>query len=93
MSKHTPEPWGYIKKKGPRTVLLKREHWTIGSNPANEGVAFVFGDTDANARLIAAAPDMLAALKRMIFDWDGEPEDIAEAQAAIRKAEGETDER
>ena len=41
------------------------------------------------ARLIAAAPDMLAVLKRIVFDWDGEPEDIAEAQDAIRKAEGE----
>ena len=100
MSKHTPEPWGYIKKKGPRTVLLKREHWSIGSNPTNEGVAFVFGDTDANARLIAAAPDMLAALVRVVSesDWrslkDGGgwvvPDDrLAQVCAVIRKAEGE----
>jgi len=40
----------------------------------------------ANARLIAAAPDLLAALKAMLNpDAEG---DIDQAMAAIRKAEG-----
>lgn len=42
----------------------------------------------ANARLIAAAPKLLKALKRIAFDWDGEPEDMAEANEAIAEAEG-----
>lgn len=39
-----------------------------------------------NARLMAAAPDLLAALQRIVKDWDGEPEDMQEAEEAIRKA-------
>ena len=39
-------------------------------------------------RLKESNAELLAALKRMIFDWDGEPEDITEAQDAIAKAEG-----
>jgi hypothetical protein len=42
----------------------------------------------ANARLIAAAPDMLAALRRVVRD-DFESEDVLEiCRAAIAKAEG-----
>lgn len=52
-------------------------------NPANEECA-------ANARLIAAAPSMYDALMRIIHDWDGEPDDMTEARAALAKAEGRT---
>lgn len=41
-----------------------------------------------HAHLIAAAPELLAALKRVYHDWDGEPEDMLHVQAAIAKAEG-----
>jgi hypothetical protein len=43
----------------------------------------------ANAHLIAAAPDLYAALERIVFDWDGEPEDMVAAENALRKARGE----
>ena len=43
----------------------------------------------ANAHLIAAAPDLYAALEKIVFDWDGEPEDMFAAQAALAKARGE----
>lgn len=33
-------------------------------------------------------PVMLEALKRVYFEWDGEPEDMIHVQAAIAKAEG-----
>jgi hypothetical protein len=52
-----------------------------------------FGDTEdleaqANARLIAAAPELLEAL-RALLNWDGKPAtDIANARAAILKATG-----
>ena len=62
MTKHTPGDWGYISK-GPRTITLKRRHWRVGSDSTNKGVALVFGDTEADAILIAAAPDMLEELK------------------------------
>lgn len=58
-AKFTPGPWS-IEKRGPRTVILKRRHWAVGGGPGNKGVGFAFGDTDANAHLIAAAPDLLA---------------------------------
>lgn len=44
------------------------------------------GPAMANARLIAAAPELLAALEKIVYDWDGEPEDMADARAAIAKA-------
>lgn len=47
----------------------------------------------ANARLIAAAPDLLTALERILKEHaDGEyiaVEDVAHARAAIAKARGE----
>lgn len=51
------------------------EQWTVGdkrgvwvgpvvmADGGNRGIAFVCGESDANARLIAAAPELLAALK------------------------------
>jgi hypothetical protein len=45
-------------------------------------------ETEANARLIAAAPDLLEALQAMLSV--GQPEGLAEkARAAIAKAEGQ----
>ena len=48
--------------------------------------------TEADARLIAAAPDMLAALM-LLIDGDGKPDEcpraLAAARAAIAKAKGE----
>lgn len=56
------------------------------------------GDGDANARLIAAAPDMLAALEAMRDAWDMEGRESVRARgeamtairAAIAKARGES---
>ena len=47
----------------------------------------------ANARLVAAAPDLLAALNALIAFWEGDPMDLdtvtlVRARAAIAKAEG-----
>jgi len=55
--------------------------------------ATVYGDDDpaaANARLIAAAPDLLAALKRLVdyCDNHSDYDSIGAACAAIAKAEG-----
>ena len=52
-------------------------------------------DTLANARLIAAAPELLEALQKMVSkahkqNWnDAYPEELQSAQAAINKALGE----
>ena len=89
MTKHTPGPWRYEPSLA-RPVTLKRKHWKVGSNSTGKGVALAFGDGDANARLIAAAPEMLEALKNLEND-DGKrmPASAwALVQNAIRKAEG-----
>lgn len=85
MSAHTPGPWS-------------ADHDNVRT-PADGGmVAKVAGDTDAqayaNARLIAAAPDLLAALRDLV-SAEGLPEGYANramlidaARAALAKAEG-----
>jgi hypothetical protein len=107
MSKHTPAPWVLkirpaehddnvtvaeieqprsVKYRGAVTRMQSAEHiYGIGKD-----------ELIANARLIAAAPDMLEALKaisevgiREIHDWQAIAERMqATALAAIAKAEG-----
>ena len=79
MSKHTPGPWRVIgagwDERGDAQYTL-RDVKAIGA---------------ADARLIAAAPDLLAALKRVLSDDEvalSRP-DYEFARAAILKAEGE----
>lgn len=87
-AKHTPAPWE-ISHEPPR--------WIIQSTSVPIGaraVAWLVGDyleCAPNARLIAAAPDLLAAAKALlvsddIHSWDT-PATIA-LRAAIAKAEG-----
>lgn len=93
MSKHTPGPW--FMTKG-----LPGYRSRINSTPQNLGwdLAHVCNgpEADANARLIAAAPDLLEALQLMVdrfIDTEGsfgawENEAIEAASAAIEKATG-----
>lgn len=91
MSKHTPGPWR--PKNG--TVLANSYEGTHCSDAdiAGYGAPLVCESirTDANARLIAAAPDLLEALKAML-DYYGSHTARVECQdmarAAIAKAEG-----
>lgn len=95
--KHTPGPWevrrgsdGYIRQVvGPKGRIVSR--WNgLAAPTSNEG--------EANALLIAAAPDLLACLEQMVERHEalGRPDDgwdglyIDEAKAAIAKAKGET---
>lgn len=94
--KHTPGPWVISSiEDAPRTVK-------IGTGEGGWlGVAQAFGDTDeearANAQLITAAPDLLAALCILEREMsaaltDGAyPEQhkaVANARAALAKAKG-----
>jgi len=66
MSEHTPGPWKLIEHDGAgRNFVLKRKFWEVGGGPEAKGVAFVFGDDEANAKLIASAPDLLAERDRL----------------------------
>ena len=88
MSKHTPGPW-HINDHAhdEEVVYIEADRY---------GVASIFTDTDkvdstelANARLIAAAPELLEALKNIENDDGHIPSTIWNmCKAAIAKAEG-----
>jgi hypothetical protein len=94
-SKHTPGPWDF---DGP-------EHSIIVWAGPDLRVCFMTsnGPAEANARLITAAPDLLAALREMIEehgqrDFEDallpkkmQPREIWKAFDAIAKAEGPTE--
>jgi hypothetical protein len=97
---HTPGPWKALPDTGSESFAFEV------TGQRMEGVALVYAyDTpsDANARLIAAAPDLLEALRDALTGFtdlsNGWPERelhmrpadvIAKAQSAIAKAEGRT---
>lgn len=87
--KHTPGPWEIENHQG------KRGSWIghVTAEGALRCAALVLGETDevanANARLIAAAPQLLealikarAALHQHYVDRGGEPEDAVALQLA-----------
>jgi hypothetical protein len=93
---HTPGPWivESVENKGQSTIVDNNDHL----------VAEVYSDScnqleeDANARLIAAAPDMLNVLKRVKIIWDREGIGSSERESeplyrdlctAIAKANGQ----
>ena len=89
-TKHTPGPW---RVAGRETRNLP--HSLVAADTLLARVySKCFGDEveeTANARLIAAAPDLLAALKGVLADLDGlkmRPQFNA-AHAAVAKATGD----
>jgi hypothetical protein len=93
-AKWTPGPWGKGVAFRPDTGLGQRVVVVAPAEGANDGmvVCWAMGpDKEANARLIAAAPEMYEALKTLVAEWDrsllsGEAYEIA--RDAIAKAEG-----
>lgn len=93
---HTPGPWRLCGAFGMQGLVEP----SAGGNPVASVTGYYHhaGQTEANARLIAAAPDLLEALQRLIphavhmescsHDDDGVRRDIERARAAIAKAEG-----
>jgi len=90
MSEHTPGPW---------QVIPSWEDWTI-KGPNKEEIIFQDGPYQTptikleNARLIAAAPELLETLQGVVRFWDSITESDcvnnlhAQARAAIYKATG-----
>lgn len=108
-SKHTPGPW---RVEESTTLIWGRcdpdDKTTYGMGiPVAEvrlgstrwnGPTIGWNEAEANARLIAAAPEMLEALAKMVCEYDAwsgfnddgfEDETISEARAALAKARGE----
>lgn len=103
-SKHTPGPWA-ISKINQRIDIISADTLSAKklSKESNSGfiIAECFGDDDkeANARLIAAAPELLEALQRLVTeasvsvykyrpDADNVHKAVCLAKTAIAKAEG-----
>ena len=80
---HSPGPWSYLKQA---TVfsICDRKGKNVASVVHKGGPARAKAEPDC--RLIAAAPDMLAALKNVAEGWG----DDNEVLNAIAKATGET---
>jgi hypothetical protein len=108
VSEHTPGPWSLAaKKKGGERLVVVGDPWPESTQMACIAEAFQMsgphGTGEGNARLIAAAPDLLAALRglnmtedRIVGAQGGDmivrmPMDaITAAAAAIAKAEAPT---
>jgi hypothetical protein len=103
MSKHTPGPWKTVARNYPIADTGDYDGcWEVLTGDPKKPIVQIWGDSDedeANARLIAAAPDLLEALKNIVNLWDHHasahgdgtifPLHVA-ARAAIAKAEGAT---
>ena len=89
---HTPGPWKIGAREGENLPILD----SAGNNLALADFAEVANNADkveANARLIAAAPELLAALKeahRILLAQGNTPGrlEVAGIRVAIAKAEG-----
>lgn len=97
--KHTPGPWSiYHSKFGPevRTDDVNADqriavcHYATTLRADCEDMES--GEHEANARLIAAAPDLLASLKELIPLWSSGIDEpwVKRAKEAIAKACGQT---
>ena len=85
MSKHTPGPW--VARPVPNVGLRGHTGYAIDFNEDQEQVVdFVYEEADA--RLIAAAPDLLEALESCVEhgSMNGDEWVIHKARAAIAKA-------
>jgi hypothetical protein len=103
VSEHTPGPWvaQYWERDGEWWVIDSHTHAAIKNSPIGDGLACLYGYSDdpgavvmANARLIAAAPDLLAVCEVLLEETADKSElayeFYARVQAAVAKAKGET---
>jgi hypothetical protein len=107
MSKHTPGPWILVGSEvHDRPTRFDDDGVRVGETPCMIASASIMpnkGQREANARLIAAAPELLEALRNMV-EWYGhrhgmglsdvlfpiaqQPSQIQAAMSAIAKATG-----
>jgi len=77
MSKHTPGPWGldgvHEVVDATSAGVVQLWHWNKSNN-----------ERDANARLIAAAPEMYEALRELLAEWDAENDRTMEEDSAFQ---------
>ena len=85
MSKHTPGPWHYFETEDGRCrVKPLNRKYIVAECSAMEPQC---EEQRSNARLMAAAPELLEALRDMVDHGDATA--FAKARAAIAKAEAQ----
>ena len=83
---HTPGPWA--AQINAEDAGSTHRHWIIADNAPGSHLPALAAN-EADAALIAAAPDMLSALKGLVSMTDpADSPELAAAYAAIAKAEG-----
>jgi hypothetical protein len=90
MADHTPGPWTFEDDMGSHIIrgAAQENKTSFGSYYFSPYVASTWGGhNEANARLIAAAPELLAALRLTRGQWIHSI-NAQECLAAIAKAEG-----
>jgi len=82
VSAHTPGPWRVDATCGGLAIESERH--------GNIGLVNLARASKADARLIAAAPELLDVARKALVAWtgDGPPIDLDELRAAIAKATG-----
>ena len=80
MNTHTPGPWKIRAEEADEEYWVTEDHYTVG--PAK--IVYKIED----ARLIAAAPELLEALKGVLRVADRKTDEFDAARAAINKATG-----
>lgn len=90
--KHTPGPW-HVDPKAPEesffedVSILRHDGLAVAVAVHNGDV--LPPEPEANARLIAAAPDLLAVAQKVVNNWgDLHHKDLMQLRAAIAKATG-----
>jgi len=102
MTKHTPVPWRKAVSESDRPAMMS-EIEIVAPGSVKEScrpiarLSLQGTETKANARLIAAAPELLEALESLVMasahcgesGWLGDYDPWENARAAIAKAKGE----
>lgn len=96
MSKHTPAPW-LMARNDCHSGGMATIHHCIGNDWieiwtdtwCTEGCELTEERMEANAMLMLAAPEMLAALEAVVSVADRATKEFDMARAAIAKARGE----
>lgn len=101
MSKHTPAPWGTCEHSWSDTSIYGKNgkyiaKMSIYDEATEENQEVLESEMEANANIIASAPEMLEALKEILDESDAMFDDDGQilgsinnlAKKAIAKAEG-----
>jgi hypothetical protein len=70
MTKHTPGPWHVSNETGKPPIVYAADGYAVGNATVFHRKHGGIDTSDANARLMAAAPDLLAELKQAAVELE-----------------------